>query len=52
MVTAHSAQLLRLHQHYRQGNLWRGGGVGDQPNYYLEAMAAIEQLAAEFDRDE
>lgn len=52
MVSAQSAELLRLHAHYRAGHLWAAGGVGDQPNYYLEAMAAIEQLAAEFNRDE
>lgn len=49
MVTDTSAELLRLHQHYRAGHLFSAGGVGDQPAYYLEAMAAIEALAAETD---
>ena len=46
MVSAHSAELLRLHQHYRAGHLFCAGGVADQPHYYNEAMAAIEALAA------
>ncbi|WP_160153344.1 hypothetical protein [Microbulbifer sp. ALW1] len=49
MITEHSANLLRLHQHYRAGHLLRAGGVGDQPAYYLNAMAAIEALADESD---
>lgn len=52
MVTERSAELLRLHGHYRSGHLWTSGGIGDQPNYYLEAMAAIEQIAAEYTRDD
>ncbi|MFS1525316.1 hypothetical protein ACL7TT_14595 [Microbulbifer sp. 2304DJ12-6] len=46
MVTAHSARLLHLHQHYRAGHLYVAGGIADQPNVYLEAMAVIERLAS------
>ncbi|GAB2507104.1 hypothetical protein GCM10008940_06270 [Microbulbifer agarilyticus] len=49
MVTEQSATLLRLHQHYRAGHLFSAGGVGDQPAYYLDAMATIDALAAETD---
>lgn len=49
MVTEESAELLRLHTHYRAGHLLRAGGVWDQPAYFLAAMAAIEALAAETD---
>lgn len=45
MVTEEAAALLRLHRHYRAGHLWQAGGIGDQPHYYNEAMAAIEALA-------
>lgn len=49
MVTERAAQLLRLHSHYKAGHLLVAGGVYDQPNYYLEAMAHLDALAAESD---
>lgn len=32
---------LRLFRHYRDGHLWRAGGIGDQPARYLEAMELL-----------
>lgn len=46
MVTERSANLLRLHGHYKAGHLFQSGGISDQPNLYLEAMAEIEAAAS------
>ncbi len=42
MVSEASWWLLSLHTHYRRRVLPHGGGILDQPNYYREAMEAIE----------
>lgn len=34
-------ELALLFRHYKNGNLWVGGGVSDQPYVYLEAMQII-----------
>lgn len=49
MVSQHSRQLLNLYGHYKAGHLYCAGGIGDQPNYYLEAMSVIDRLASESD---
>jgi len=30
-----------LFSHYEAGHLWAGGGIGDQPARYLEAMGLL-----------
>lgn len=42
MVTADSREWLGLRPHYMNGFLAVAGGVLDQPNAYLEAMALID----------
>lgn len=34
---------LGFYQHYRNGFLWRGGGIGDQTYRFLQAMAACDE---------
>ena len=51
MVTAQSVQLLRLYRHYRAGHLLVAGGIGDQPSYYLDAMAEIDALREDAEGD-
>jgi len=45
MVTKTSWNMLSLHNHYRRRILPRAGGLLDQPNYYREAMEAIDSAA-------
>ena len=44
MVDDQSAFFLRLHSHYRNRILFAEGGLTSQPNRYLEAMEAVDQL--------
>lgn len=44
MVTDYSRKLLSMHNHYDKGNLFTAGGIYDQPNSYLEAMAIITRV--------
>lgn len=41
MIDARIWQLFRLYRYYDKGNLYRGGGIMDQPNKYIEAMEII-----------
>ncbi len=45
MVNARSGYLLRLYSHYKNGNLLAEGGIIDQPQFYSDAMALIEEQA-------
>ncbi len=51
MVTPASRFLLRLYRHYDKRLLPYGGGLLDQPNYYLEAMEIIETTLNDLIRD-
>lgn len=42
MITDDSWAVLGWHKHYKNGILLKGGGLLDQPNYYLEAMTLID----------
>jgi hypothetical protein len=37
-----AAFYLRLYSHYKNGILWCGGGLRDQPHVYLQAMEIID----------
>jgi hypothetical protein len=52
IVTARSRSALQLFQFYRNGFLWRGGGVAEQPYRYMEQMALIEQEVGRHEREE
>lgn len=43
MITAHSAEWLRLYRFYQHHTLPFTGGLYDQPAKYLEAMEIIER---------
>ena len=42
MITDDSWAILGWHKHYKNGILLKGGGLLDQPNYYLETMTLID----------
>lgn len=46
LVSDKSMSLLLLHQHYRNAILPYAGGIYDQPNIYIEAMAIIDSRVA------
>lgn len=41
-ITDQSLELIKLHNHYRQGVLPWSGGLYEQPKGYLDAMEIIE----------
>jgi hypothetical protein len=46
-ITQESRDLLRIHAHYREGNLLLAGGMLDQPAIYFSAMEHIDSLIRE-----
>lgn len=42
MISPWALEMLMLYQHYKNGVLWQGGGISDQPASYLQAMEVIE----------
>lgn len=43
---------MRMWGHYQRGFLLRGGGIGDQPNRYLEAMEVLARETGRRQRHE
>jgi hypothetical protein len=43
MVTDDSWTLIDWYRQYEQGVLLKGGGLLDQPNFYLEAMIFLKR---------
>lgn len=41
-VTGGSREYLRLYRHYKNGYLFNGGGITDQPAHYLDAMSVLD----------
>ena len=44
MVTDELDGYMSLYSHYRNGYLYKSGGVSDQPKLYLELMAIIDAV--------
>jgi len=42
MITDRTYNLLSLYRHYKNGFLFTGIGINDQPNVYLKAMEIID----------
>lgn len=42
LVSDKSIFLVDLFRHYRNGHLYKGGGINNQPAWYLKAMLIIE----------
>jgi len=41
MITPFSYSLISYYLHYKNGVLWKAGGISDQPAIYLRAMELI-----------
>lgn len=50
--TADLALGLRAYRHYKNGFLWYGGGIGDQPARILSMIDVIEDETGRIQRDE
>lgn len=48
-ITADTRGWLTLYSHYKDGHLYRSGGVAEQPAIYLEAMRVIQYAVGVFD---
>lgn len=49
MVQPWAHKLMTLYRHYRLGRYPFSGGLLEQPNFYIEAMAAIETVSGEIE---
>ena len=43
MITRDTLWLLDVFEHYKNGTLLTGGGLLDQPNFYIEAMTLLNR---------
>jgi len=49
MVQPWAHRMMMLHRHYRNGRYPLSGGLLEQPNFYIEAMAVIDGVTAEIE---
>jgi hypothetical protein len=52
LINNRSQYLISLFRHYRNGHMLYGGGVVDQPYWYLQSMVIIEGTMSKCQEDE